>query len=131
MNDLNLFFSLLCVHIVLKDEFRVLPINTQVAQGKTVIMQCSPPKGRPEPNVHWLHDGQKIYMDSGRFRLDGTNLVINDVMKDDQGQYQCIAKNMIGVRESPAVTLKVLGKYIAFILMNLFQLIDNVRSSFS
>ncbi|XP_075586883.1 roundabout homolog 2 isoform X2 [Dermatophagoides farinae] len=93
---------------LLKDEFRVLPINTQVAQGKTVIMQCSPPKGRPEPNVHWLHDGQKIYMDSGRFRLDGTNLVINDVMKDDQGQYQCIAKNMIGVRESPAVTLKVL-----------------------
>ncbi|KAH9414331.1 Roundabout 1, partial [Dermatophagoides pteronyssinus] len=110
---------------MLKDEFRIMPMNTQIAQGKTAILQCSPPKGRPEPIVYWLHDGKPIDLNqrsstiignhnhhqnhhNHRFRLDGTNLIINDVMKDDQGQYQCIAKNMIGIRESPAITLKVL-----------------------
>ena len=110
---------------MLKDEFRIMPMNTQIAQGKTAILQCSPPKGRPEPIVYWLHDGKPIDLNqrsignhnhhqnhhNHRFRLDGTNLIINDVMKDDQGQYQCIAKNMIGIRESPAITLKVLGKF--------------------
>lgn len=86
-----------------------MPVNTRVAQGKMVTLECVPPKGRPEPFVTWTHDGKPVQTDTGRFRLDGTNLVINDVMQHDKGHYQCIATNMMGVRESPAAYLKVLG----------------------
>ncbi|KAF7490967.1 Protein sax-3 [Sarcoptes scabiei] len=85
-----------------------MPVNTKVALGKTITMECSPPKGRPEPIVTWTHNSKPIAADSSRFKIDGGNLIIQDVMQHDEGQYQCIAKNMIGVRESPAAMLKVL-----------------------
>lgn len=43
---------------VLRDEFRVEPRDVQVAAGDPAIMECSPPRGIPDPSVHWLKDGQ-------------------------------------------------------------------------
>lgn len=50
--------SLLCV--VLRDEFRLDPQNTRVAQGETVMLECGPPKGSPEPIVSWRKNGQTM-----------------------------------------------------------------------
>lgn len=72
-------------------------------------MECSPPKGTPEPQVLWRKDGQTLDT-NGRLKLvDGSNLAITDARISDDGRYQCIAKNTAGIRESSVAVLKVYG----------------------
>ncbi|ALC37946.1 robo3 [Drosophila busckii] len=94
---------------VLRDEFRLEPQNTRIAQGETALLECSAPRGIPEPTVTWKKGGQKLDLEgSKRVRIvDGGNLAIQDARQSDEGQYQCIAKNPVGVRESSLATLKV------------------------
>ncbi|KAJ8953602.1 hypothetical protein NQ318_003026 [Aromia moschata] len=92
---------------VLRDEFRLEPQSNQVAAGEDIVMECSPPKGTPEPQVFWRKDGQTLTID-GRLKLvDGYNLAITDTKTSDDGRYQCVAKNTAGLRESAVAILKV------------------------
>ncbi|XP_070064951.1 protein sax-3 isoform X3 [Drosophila virilis] len=94
---------------VLRDEFRLEPQNTRIAQGDTALLECAAPRGIPEPTVTWKKGGQKLDLEgTKRIRIvDGGNLAIQDARQSDEGQYQCIAKNPVGVRESSLATLKV------------------------
>lgn len=99
---------------VLREEFRALPQNTRAAQGETALMECGPPRGHPEPIIFWRKNGEVLDLEgSKRMRLvDGGNLAIQDVRQSDDGRYQCVAKNTVGVRESPVALLKVHGEYL-------------------
>ncbi|XKL63096.1 hypothetical protein PGB90_005460 [Kerria lacca] len=94
---------------VLKEDFRLEPKDTRVATGETALLECGPPKGQPEPTVHWQKNGQRLDIEiSKRFRIvDGGNLLISNVHKEDQGQYMCVVQNMIGSRHSATAQLTV------------------------
>uniref|UniRef100_A0A1I8PI08 Roundabout n=1 Tax=Stomoxys calcitrans TaxID=35570 RepID=A0A1I8PI08_STOCA len=94
---------------VLRDEFRIEPQNTRIAQGDTALLECAAPRGVPDPVVLWKKGGNILDMESTkRIRIvDGGNLAIQDARQSDEGQYQCIAKNPVGIRESAIATLKV------------------------
>lgn len=99
-----------CLISVLRDEFRFEPQSNRVAASEDIVLECSPPKGTPEPYVFWRKDGQTLTIE-GRLKLvDGYNLAITDTKTSDDGKYQCVAKNTAGVRESAVAVLKVYGK---------------------
>ncbi|XP_046817776.1 roundabout homolog 2-like isoform X2 [Vespa crabro] len=97
---------------VLRDEFRTEPQNTRVAAGETAMLECGPPRGHPEPTLHWRRNGHIIDLESNKriTLVDGGNLLISDVRQTDQGKYQCIAENMVGVKESSIASLTVYVK---------------------
>ncbi|XP_012531725.1 roundabout homolog 2 [Monomorium pharaonis] len=94
---------------VLRDEFRAEPQNTRVAAGETALLECGPPRGHPEPTLHWKRNGHIIDLEATKriTLVDGGNLMISDVRPADQGKYQCIAENMVGTKESAIATLTV------------------------
>lgn len=48
----------------MRDEFRLLPKDTDVSVGEDTILKCAPPKGHPMPEVRWKKDGDYLDLTS-------------------------------------------------------------------
>ena len=48
----------------LRDDFRTMPKDTDVAIGDETTLKCSPPKGHPPPAVRWKKDGEYLDLTS-------------------------------------------------------------------
>ena len=42
--------------------------------------------------------------------MNGGSLEIREVKPEDEGKYQCVAQNIVGLKKSPEATLTVHGK---------------------
>ncbi|XP_074536224.1 cell adhesion molecule-related/down-regulated by oncogenes isoform X2 [Halichoeres trimaculatus] len=63
-------------------------------------------KGNPSPNVTWLFNAEPI-VQSHRFQISGSSLVVAEVTAQDQGVFQCLLDNGIGSAQSQgALTLQ-------------------------
>ena len=54
------------------------------------------------------------------FRLtstaDGLGLAVSNATSADEGRYQCVAKNVVGIRTSRKAALSIIGKWILMLL---------------
>ena len=89
----------------------VIP-NPQVigVQGQSLVLQCIT-SGFPQPMITWYFNMRQISVnDAPRLSItpDG-NLIINGVVTDDDGLYQCVATNAAG-SDDGTVNLTIHGK---------------------
>ncbi|CAB4060483.1 ROBO2 [Lepeophtheirus salmonis] len=93
---------------VLREDFRLNPMDTIVAEGDIGVIKCWPPKGNPKPSVKWTKNGDILDTSQSNGRIIITevgNLVIQEVVKSDEGQYACQAENIVGIRETEEAQL--------------------------
>lgn len=46
------------------------PRDVKVASGEPATLECSAPKGVPDPGVHWTKDGQSLDVEvNGRYLI--------------------------------------------------------------
>ncbi|XP_029303317.1 neural cell adhesion molecule 1a isoform X8 [Cottoperca gobio] len=85
---------------------RLSEVNATADIGSSALLACDA-DGFPEPSVTWTHNN--IVLERGdKYSLneDGSELVIKDVKKVDEGDYTCIAKNKAG-EKAEEVSLNV------------------------
>jgi len=75
--------------------------DVSLDDGQDLKLQCKV-KGRPEPKVYWLMDGNPLDLEETETSyVDGVaSLLLEDVMKEDEGRYSCVAENSEGKAET-------------------------------
>ncbi|MEQ2271332.1 hypothetical protein XENORESO_002731 [Xenotaenia resolanae] len=98
-------------------------VNATADIGESALLACDA-DGYPEPTVTWAHNN--VVLETGdKYSLneDGSELVIKEVKKVDEGDYTCIAKNKAG-EKSEEVSLNV------FVLPNITYFNNQTASEF-
>lgn len=72
--------------------------------GSDIILHCTA-DGEPSPQFRWIRDGNFI-QNSQKFSLQGNRLIIRNVLRSDQGNYECYAENTVGFARN-TVSLRV------------------------
>ncbi|XP_051978070.1 inactive tyrosine-protein kinase 7-like [Xyrauchen texanus] len=83
---------------------RLAEIEDMIAKQSRVFtansldrVTCRPPRGHPEPEVWWEHEGQRVPAE-GRVYQDGLDLIFSPTHSEDSGTYTCFAQNKAGQR---------------------------------
>ncbi|XP_069565844.1 neural cell adhesion molecule 1a isoform X11 [Brachyistius frenatus] len=85
---------------------RLSEVNATADIGSFALLACDA-DGFPEPTVTWIHNNAVLETgDKYSLNEDGSELVIKDVKKVDEGDYTCIANNKAG-KKSEEVSLNV------------------------
>ncbi|XP_049585296.1 neural cell adhesion molecule 1 isoform X2 [Syngnathus scovelli] len=68
-----------------------------VSVGQSVAVACNV-SGLPQPDLRWINkrSGQTLDSPSGRIRVEGGVLVIDEIAPSDGGLYSCMAVGIIG-----------------------------------
>ncbi|XP_033109973.1 roundabout homolog 1-like [Anneissia japonica] len=94
----------------IKSEFKKHPQAVEAIAGGTYVLECTPPRAFPAPDITWEKDKDPLVSDGDRVQIvqDG-NLMIKQVREEDEGSYVCIAENMANKRKSDAGVLTVVS----------------------
>uniref|UniRef100_A0AAV2J6J8 Ig-like domain-containing protein n=1 Tax=Knipowitschia caucasica TaxID=637954 RepID=A0AAV2J6J8_KNICA len=81
-------------------------VNATAEEGGTALLACDA-DGFPEPTVSWTHNNV-VLVSGEKYDVsdDGSELLIRDMKKVDEGEYTCIARNKAG-EQSQEVSLRV------------------------
>lgn len=85
------------------------PDDTTVRAGNAIAFRCEA-SGAPTPVISWIKDGVQVSK-GNRFSVNSTTGVLNidDIGKEDQGRWECAARNSIGFA-SEVFELRVIGE---------------------
>ncbi|VTJ90726.1 Hypothetical predicted protein [Marmota monax] len=82
--------------------------NTKVAEGDSVQLVCIP--NDTEISIQWLFNNKTLRItDRMQLSLNNSILIINPVLKLDEGEYHCQVSNPISSLKSNPITLTVIG----------------------
>uniref|UniRef100_A0A8C4RTY0 Peroxidasin like n=1 Tax=Erpetoichthys calabaricus TaxID=27687 RepID=A0A8C4RTY0_ERPCA len=93
--------------------FTVAPTDQLVVEGQTVDFECAA-VGNPNPVIAWTKAGGRLPNDRRHTMLSSGTLRILHVALHDQGQYECQAVSVVGVRRLSvhlSVQTKVLPQF--------------------
>ncbi|VDK80344.1 unnamed protein product [Litomosoides sigmodontis] len=119
LDDLPTGFPIIEAHPVLKS----------VEQGRTAHVSCRA-RGDPRPKVLWLRDLMPVDVRSNtRYSVSTLGnpgaLMIQQAKEEDQGKYECVARNIHGVTHSKAAHLYVkvrrVSPYFSYKLERLYK----------
>ncbi|XP_067419276.1 roundabout homolog 4 [Emydura macquarii macquarii] len=94
----------------LQEDFRLQPSDLVVTVGEQAVLECAPPRGRPEPTISWRKDGVPVNPKAGCYEVSGRKLLLLHAQRSDAGSYVCVASNQAGERESKEALVTVLEK---------------------
>ncbi|XP_028825658.1 neural cell adhesion molecule 1b isoform X8 [Denticeps clupeoides] len=97
------------VNVAPSIRIRVSEVNSTADMGHSTMLACDP-DGYPEPTVTWTRNS--MLLEAGEkysFNDDGSEMIVRDVTKLDEGDYTCIAKNKAGEHEEE-LSLRVFMK---------------------
>ena len=80
-------------------------VRLTVVEGEEARLECAV-AGFPSPTITWRRQDHKVLHTGGLTSL-GSSLVIPEVGRQDQGEYQCTAENSVGEPASHTATLTV------------------------
>ncbi|XP_032820509.1 neural cell adhesion molecule 1 isoform X2 [Petromyzon marinus] len=84
-------------------------VNATADRGENARLVCTA-DGFPEPIITWTRNGEVLEVsDKYALRANGSELVVKNVAKGDDGEYLCSAENKVGEQDAE-VTLKVFVK---------------------
>lgn len=98
------------ISIVAVPYFTVEPKSVNAGETETVEFNCKA-TGFPEPQVEWIHNGKPLEEAPPNLRrkIEPNKIVIENINKNDIGNYGCNASNHLGYTYKD-VYLNVLGK---------------------
>lgn len=89
-----------------------IPQDTISYEKEDVELSCQV-RGKPEPKVQWLKNGELITANDYIQLVNGYNLKIFGLMKMDAGIFQCVAHNAVGYIQTAArLTVLQTGKFL-------------------
>jgi hypothetical protein len=91
------------------------PENVNAAEDETIEFRCKA-SGVPEPQIKWIHNGRPISEATINVRRKVTpnSIVIQNLKKNDTGNYGCNATNSLGYVYKD-VYVNVLGEYVWYL----------------
>ena len=108
-------------------KFTTKPESTEVLEGSTTELHCRV-SGLPVPAIAWTKNGERLPSRDRHIVLPSGTLRILFASPSDQGQYECQAINVIGVRLARAfLTVKPRGESKNKLPLNRFNLDINMK----
>ncbi len=85
-----------------------------VSSNQNITITCSV-QGNPLPRIQWFKEGQAINVDRRKYFAEGDELSILNVVKEDAGNYRCIAENLAG--KNMATVKVIIGGRLNYITL--------------
>ncbi|XP_005105845.2 hemicentin-1 [Aplysia californica] len=99
-----------------KKRFMMEPVSQNVQQGEDAELRCKAPAGVPTPTVYWLKDGYRLNEDETVMINEQGSLMIKGFSAKDEGDYTCVAENMLKRRTSKTASIRLAGEQTYFLM---------------
>jgi len=74
--------------------------NTVAVEGSSITLYCNA-TGNPTPKITWTKHGNNTVLNAGE------SFTVNNITRQQAGDYTCIAKNGIGSEDNATITVTV------------------------